>query len=101
MEPPLRVSLTNLKKHLSSPLKPFLQLPLFRGKFAEVCQCSLVKLGKTKPRDPGWADHERLENCMLWIYSLATLILAVPGAVVSSLMLIERGRKRGEGHAND
>ncbi len=38
---------------------------------------------------------------MLWIYSLATLILAVPGAVVSSLMLIERGRKRGEGHAND
>ena len=38
---------------------------------------------------------------MLWIYSLATLILAIPGAVVSSLMLIERGRKRREGHAHD
>ena len=38
---------------------------------------------------------------MLWIYSLVTLVLAVPGAVVSSLMLIESVRKRREGHANE
>jgi hypothetical protein len=36
---------------------------------------------------------------MLWMYSLATLVLAIPGAVVSSLMLMERGRKRRESHA--
>ena len=37
---------------------------------------------------------------MLWIYSLVTLVLAIPGAVVSSLMLIERGRKRRGNHAS-
>jgi len=32
---------------------------------------------------------------MEWMYSLATHVLAIPGAVVCSLMLIERGRKGG------
>jgi len=47
------------------------------------------------------AENKKPENKnhMLWIYSLATIVLAIPGAVVSSLMLIERGRKRRENHA--
>ena len=32
---------------------------------------------------------------------VATLILAIPGAVVSSLMLMERGRKRRKNHAGE
>jgi hypothetical protein len=89
------------KKHLSPLLKPFLQLPLFRGKFAEVCQYCLVELEKQDLGGPNWATDERVEHNMLLIYSLATLVLAVPGAVVSSLMLIERGRKHREGHTHD
>ena len=37
---------------------------------------------------------------MVWMYSLGTLILAIFGAVVSSLLLVERVRKRKENHAS-
>jgi len=41
-----------------------------------------------------------MEKNMFWIYSLAMLVLAIPGAVVSSLVLIERGRNRRENDAS-
>ena len=88
--------MTHLKL-LSPLLKAFLQLPLLLGKFAgAVCYTREQK----NRSGPGWADNENAENCMVWLYSLATLVLAIPGVVVSSLMLIERGRKRRENHAS-
>jgi hypothetical protein len=44
---------------------------------------------------------EKENNDMTWLYPLAMLALAVPSAVVSTLILVERGRKRGKNHANE
>jgi len=36
---------------------------------------------------------------MLWIYSITALLLAVPGAIVSTLILVDRYHKRRAHHA--
>jgi hypothetical protein len=36
---------------------------------------------------------------MLWIFSLTALVLAVPGAIVSTLILVDRYHKRRAQHA--
>jgi len=35
---------------------------------------------------------------MLWIYSIAAVVLAVPGAMASILILVDRYRKRRSKH---
>jgi hypothetical protein len=37
---------------------------------------------------------------MVWIYSLTAIVLAIPGTIVSVLVLIEHGREKKENHAN-
>lgn len=36
---------------------------------------------------------------MMWVYSIITIVLALPGAVVGVLTLVEQYNKRGSDHA--
>jgi hypothetical protein len=86
------------KLFLKPLVEPFLQLPLLERKFIEAIWYSRKK--ERRSPEQANAENEKGEYHMVWIYSLTTIVLAIPGTIVSILVLIEHGREKKENHAN-